>query len=184
MLHVKAIYWAYIDNIRIDIRRKCVSLFLVCNPLIILCQTSFDMTYKEGNYFITSSMNNHGNVEIFVESGLPGVLINEHNYNRLFVDSLYQTVDSSYSKIKSFYGSHSVSKIKYGKVYIGDLPYIVTCRQMVYGRIAIGVRSYSICDTPVRHLRYAHQTPLFLPSKATKKDQRATILPNDDPLVL
>lgn len=58
MLHVKAIYWAYIDNIRIDIRRKCVSLFLVCNPLIILCQTSFDMTYKEGNYFITSSMNN------------------------------------------------------------------------------------------------------------------------------
>lgn len=129
-------------------------------------------------------MNNHGNVEIFVESGLPGVLINEHNYNRLFVDSLYQTVDSSYSEIKSFYGSHSVSKIKYGKVYIGDLPYIVTCRQMVYGRIAIGVRSYSICDTPVRHLRYAHQTPLFLPSKATKKDQRATILPNDDPLVL
>lgn len=95
MLHVKAIYWAYIDNIRIDIRRKCVSLFLVCNPLIILCQTSFDMTYKEGNYFITSSMNNHGNVEIFVESGLPGVLINEHNYNRLFVDSLYECPQTS-----------------------------------------------------------------------------------------
>lgn len=100
-----------------------MSLFLVCNPLIILCQTSFNMTYKEGNYFITSSMNNHGNVEIFVESGLPGVLINEHNYNRLFVDSLYQTVDSGYSEIKSLFGSHSVSKIKYGKVYIGDLSY-------------------------------------------------------------
>lgn len=129
-------------------------------------------------------MNNHGNVEIFVESGLPGVLINEHNYNRLFVDSLYQTVDSSYSEIKSFYGSHSVSKIKYGKVYIGDLPYIVTCRQMVYGRTANAIRSYTICDTPVRHLRYALKTPPFLPTNATKKYQRVTILPNDDPLVL
>ena len=55
---------------------------------------------------------------------------------------------------------------------------------MEYERIAIGVRSYSICDTTVLQLRYDHQTPLFLPSKATKKDQRGTILPNDDPLVL
>ena len=98
-------------------------LFAINYPHLSHCQTSFNMTYKEGNYFITSSMNNHDNVEIFVESGLPGILINEHNYNRLFVDSLYQTVDSSYSEIKSFYGSHSVSKIKYGKVYIGDLSY-------------------------------------------------------------
>lgn len=81
------------------------------------------MTYKEGDYFITSSMNNHENVEMFVESGLPGILINEHDYSRFFVDSLYQTIDSGYFEIKFLHGSHSVSKIKYGKVYIGDLSY-------------------------------------------------------------
>lgn len=83
-------------------------LFAINYPQLSHCQTSFNMTYKEGNYFITSSMNNHDNVEIFVESGLPGILINEHNYNRLFVDSLYQTVDSSYSEIKSFYGNENI----------------------------------------------------------------------------
>ena len=98
-------------------------LFFVIYPLVSLGQTSFQMTYKEGGYFITTSINNHDNIEIFVSSGFPGIIVSEDDYGRLFVDSLYQTVDSDITGIKDFYRRHSVSKVKYGKVSIGDLSY-------------------------------------------------------------
>ena len=98
-------------------------LFFVIYPLVSLGQTSFQMTYKEGGYFITTSINNHDNIEIFVSSGFPGIIVSEDDYGRLFVDSLYQTVDSGITGIKDFYRRHPVSKVKYGKVSIGDLSY-------------------------------------------------------------
>ena len=98
-------------------------LFFVIYPLVSLGQTSFQMTYKEGGYFITTSINNHDNIEIFVSSGFPGIIVSEDDYGRLFVDSLYQTVDSDITGIKDFYRRHPVSKVKYGKVSIGDLSY-------------------------------------------------------------
>lgn len=98
-------------------------LSFVIHPLVSLGQTSFQMTYKEGGYFITTSINNHDNIEIFVSSGFPGIIVSEDDYGRLFVDSLYQTVDSDIKGIKDFYRRHPVSKVKYGKVSIGDLSY-------------------------------------------------------------
>lgn len=98
-------------------------LFFVIHPLVSLGQTSFQMTYKEGGYFITTSINNHDNIEIFVASGFHGIIVSEDDYGRLFVDSLYQTVDSDIKGIKDFYRRHPVSKVKYGKVSIGDLSY-------------------------------------------------------------
>ena len=98
-------------------------LFFVIHPLVSLGQTSFQMTYKEGGYFITTSINNHDNIEILVASGFHGIIVSEDDYDRLFVDSLYQTVDSDIAGIKDFYRKHPVSKVKYGKVSIGDLSY-------------------------------------------------------------
>ena len=98
-------------------------LSFVIHPLVSLGQTSFQMTYKEGGYFITTSINNHDNIEIFVSSGFPGIIVSEDDYGRLFVDSLYQTVDSDITGVKDFYRRHPVSKVKYGKVSIGDLSY-------------------------------------------------------------
>lgn len=63
-------------------------LFFVIYPLVSLGQTSFQMTYKEGGYFITTSINNHDNIEICVASGFHGIIVTEDDYGRLFVDSL------------------------------------------------------------------------------------------------
>ena len=63
-------------------------LFFAISPLVSLGQTSFDMTYKDGRYFITTSLNGHDNIEILVASGFHGIIVSEDDYGRLFVDSL------------------------------------------------------------------------------------------------
>lgn len=99
-----------------------LSLFCVF-AVAAFCQTSFTMTKDKGNYHINTVVNGHDSVWIFVESGIPGLLINEKDYNALFIDSLFEQVETGYSEIKFQQGSHIVSKIKYGKVLIGDLSY-------------------------------------------------------------
>ena len=128
-------------------------LFFVIHPLVSLGQTSFQMTYKEGGYFITTSINNHDNTEIFVASGFHGIIVSEDDYGRLFVDSLYQTVDSDIAGIKNFYGRDSVTKVKYGKVYIGDLSY--------QGNIYV-VDKYSKINIPVHLLKNEKDTTAHL----------------------
>ena len=128
-------------------------LFFVIYPLVSLGQTSFQMTYKEGGYFITTSINNHDNIEIFVSSGFPGIIVSEDDYGRLFVDSLYQTVDSDIAGIKNFYGRDSVTKVKYGKVSIGDLSY--------QGNIYV-VDKYGKINIPVHLLKNEKDTTAHL----------------------
>ena len=124
-------------------------LFFVIHPLVSLGQTSFQMTYKEGGYFITTSINNHDNTEIFVASGFHGIIVSEDDYGRLFVDSLYQTVDSDIAGIKNFYGRDSVTKVKYGK----DLSY--------QGNIYV-VDKYSKINIPVHLLKNEKDTTAHL----------------------
>lgn len=128
-------------------------LFFVIHPLVSLGQTSFQMTYKEGGYFITTSINNHDNTEIFVASGFHGIIVSEDDYGRLFVDSLYQTVDSDIAGIKNFYGRDSVTKVKYGKVSIGDLSY--------QGNIYV-VDKYSKINIPVHLLKNEKDSTAYL----------------------
>lgn len=111
------------------------------------------MTYKEGGYFITTSINNHDNTEIFVASGFHGIIVSEDDYGRLFVDSLYQTVDSDIAGIKNFYGRDSVTKVKYGKVSIGDLSY--------QGNIYV-VDKYGKINIPVHLLKNEKDTTAHL----------------------
>lgn len=99
-----------------------LSLFCVF-ALVAFGQTSFTMTKDKGHYYINTVVNGHDSVWIFIESGIPGLLINEKDYNTLFTDSLFEQVDTGYSEIKFQHGSHIVSRIKYGKVLIGDLSY-------------------------------------------------------------
>lgn len=128
-------------------------LFFVIHPLVSLGQTSFQMTYKEGGYFITTSINNHDNIEILVASGFHGIIVSEDDYGRLFVDSLYQTVDSDIAGIKNFYGRDSVTKVKYGKVSIGDLSY--------QGNIYV-VDKYGKINIPVHLLKNEKDTTAHL----------------------
>lgn len=111
------------------------------------------MTYKEGGYFITTSINNHDNTEILVASGFHGIIVSEDDYGRLFVDSLYQTVDSDITGIKNFYGRDSVTKVKYGKVSIGDLSY--------QGNIYV-VDKYGKINIPVHLLKNEKDTTAHL----------------------
>ena len=98
-------------------------LTFIAYPLVSFGQTSFTMTNDKGHYYINTVVNGHDSVWIFIESGIPGLLINEKDYNTLFTDSLFEQVDTGYSEIKFQHGSHIVSRIKYGKVLIGDLSY-------------------------------------------------------------
>lgn len=93
------------------------------SPLIVFCQTRFMMTTNEGHYYINAPLNGINCASVFIESGLPGILINKENYNKYFTDSLLETVDSGYTEIKYLYGSHNVLKIKQGTVSIGDMSY-------------------------------------------------------------
>ena len=128
-------------------------LFFVISPLVSLGQTSFEMTYKDGKYFITTSVNGHDNIELLVASGFHGIIVSEDDYDRLFVDSLYQTVDSDITGIKNFYGRDSVTKVKYGKVSIGDLSY--------QGNIYV-VDKYSKINIPVHLLKNEKDTTAHL----------------------
>ena len=128
-------------------------LSLVVYPLVSLGQTSFQMTYKDGKYFITTSVNGHDNTEILLASGFHGVIVSEDDYGRLFVDSLYQTVDSDITGIRNFYGRDSVTKVKYGKVSIGDLSY--------QGNIYV-VDKYSKINIPVHLLKNEKDTTAHL----------------------
>ena len=109
-------------------------LYFVVHPLVSLGQTNFQMVYKDGRYFITTSLNGHDNIELLLASGFHGIIVSEDDYDRLFVDSLYQTVDSDITGIRNFYGRDSVTKVKYGKVSIGDLSYQGTAVQRKYLR--------------------------------------------------
>ena len=98
-------------------------LSFIVYPLVSLGQTSFKMANKGSDYYINTMVNGHDSVWIFVESGIPGLLISEKDYNTLFTDSLFEQVNTGYTEIKFRHGSHNVSKIKNGKVLIGDLSY-------------------------------------------------------------
>ena len=128
-------------------------LSLIVHPLVSLGQTSFQMAYKDGRYFITTSLNGHDNIELLVASGFHGIIVSEDDYGRLFVDSLYQTVDSNISGIRNFYGRDSVTKVKYGKVSIGDLSY--------QGNIYV-VDKYSKINIPVHLLKNEKDTTAHL----------------------
>lgn len=128
-------------------------LFFVVHPLVSLGQTSFEMAYKDGRYFITTSLNGHDNIELLVASGFHGIIVSEDDYGRLFVDSLYQTVDSDITGIKNFYGRDSVTKVKYGKVSIGDLSY--------QGNIYV-VDKYGKINIPVHLLKNEKDTTAHL----------------------
>ena len=123
-------------------------LYFVVHPLVSLGQTSFQMVYKDGRYFITTSLNGHDNIELLLASGFHGIIVSEDDYDRLFVDSLYQTVDSDITGIRNFYGRDSVTKVKYGKVSIGDLSY--------QGNIYV-VDKYSKINIPVHLLKNDHK---------------------------
>lgn len=128
-------------------------LFFVVHPLVSLGQTSFEMAYKDGRYFITTSLNGHDNIELLVASGFHGIIVSEDDYGRLFVDSLYQTADSDITGIKNFYGRDSVTKVKYGKVSIGDLSY--------QGNIYV-VDKYGKINIPVHLLKNEKDTTAHL----------------------
>lgn len=135
--------------------KRCVFIFFICNPLIALCQTSFTMTQdQQGHYYINTEVNGHNNVEIFVASRLPGILINENDYNTLFVDSLYETVKSGYSEFKHSKGKLSIIKIKYGKALIGDLSYT--------GNIYVVDSTYSMIGVPVHLLKNEKDSTAYM----------------------
>lgn len=59
-----------------------LSLFCVY-LLSAFCKTSFTMTKDKGHYYINTVVNGHDSVWIFIEYGIPGLLINEKDYNTL-----------------------------------------------------------------------------------------------------
>ena len=105
--------------------KKMGLLSLFCISLLVAFgQTSFTMTKDKGHYYINTVVNGHDSVWVFVESGIPGLFINEENYMSLFDDSLYEKVDSKYSNVRFSHGSYKIIQLLRGKVFFGDLSYL------------------------------------------------------------
>ena len=92
--------------------KKMGLLSLFCISLLVAFgQTSFTMTKDKGHYYINTVVNGHDSVWVFVESGIPGLFINEESYMRLFDDSLYEKVDSKYSNVRFSHGSYKIIQL-------------------------------------------------------------------------
>lgn len=104
-------------------KRLYITALYCTYAIIAFCQTSFTMAQHQGDYFITTVVNGKDSACIFVESGVPGLLVNEKSYKRLFGNCSYEKVEPKCSEVRGFSVNHNVIRVLRGKVLIGDLSY-------------------------------------------------------------
>lgn len=86
-------------------------------------QTSFKLSKEGMHYYIYATVNGHENTRLFVESGVPGMLIGESDFNRLLKGCQFERIDSAPAEIKHQFGTRKVRQLLKGKIRIGDLSY-------------------------------------------------------------
>lgn len=92
---------------------------LCCTPSV-MSQTNFKLNKKYGHYFLITTVNGNPDTEILVESGIPGILINENNFGRLFNESDFEKIHSDKTEISFDNISYPLKKVLKGKVSFGD----------------------------------------------------------------
>lgn len=86
-------------------------------------QTSFKLSKEKGFYYFDATVNGHENTRLLAESGIPGILISESEFERLFNDSQFEKIDSAPAEIVNQLGTTQVKQLLKGKIRIGDLSY-------------------------------------------------------------
>ena len=80
------------------IHKRCTIqyMFLFLGTLLYLsslfAQTSFKLSKEKGFYYFDATVNGHENTRLLAESGIPGILISESEFERLFNDSQHKKV--------------------------------------------------------------------------------------------
>lgn len=99
------------------------ALFSCLYSLTVFSQTSFRLSKENDHYYIYATVNGHENTRLFVESGVPGLIISEADFDRLFKDCQFERIDSAPAEMKHQFGTRKVRKLLKGKIRIGDLSY-------------------------------------------------------------
>lgn len=99
------------------------ALFLCLYSSIVYAQTSFPLSKEGMHYYMYATVNGHENTRLFVESGVPGLIISEADFDRLFKDCQFEKIDSAPAEMKHQFGTRKIRKLLKGKIRIGDLSY-------------------------------------------------------------
>ena len=86
-------------------------------------QTSFKLSKEKGFYYFDATVNGHENTRLLAESGIPGILISESEFERLFNECQFEKIDSAPAEIVNQLGTTQVKQLLKGKIRIGDLSY-------------------------------------------------------------
>ena len=86
-------------------------------------QTSFKLSKEKSFYYFDATVNGHENTRLLAESGIPGILISESEFERLFNECQFEKIDSAPTEIVNQLGTTQVKQLLKGKIRIGDLSY-------------------------------------------------------------
>lgn len=151
--------------------KAATTAFMLILPTIcVYGQTSFALTEDHGHYFFYATVNGHEDTRLFMESGVPGILINEADYERILADAQLEKVDKGYSKIRFLSGTHHVKQIYKGKVTIGGLSY--------NGKIYVIDKQDKIC-IPMHRLKNETDTAAYMERLNFKEKTIDFITPDD-----
>lgn len=127
-------------------------LFLPC--MAVSAQTRFDMEEDHGHYFINTTVNGHAGTRLFVESGVPGLMVSEDYYKTAFADARLKKAESKFTKIRAFESMHDIKQVLKGRVTIGGLCYT--------GKIYV-IDKFDNIAVPVHRLRNEEDTTAYMP---------------------
>ncbi|MCM1071379.1 MAG: hypothetical protein NC210_05395 [[Clostridium] fimetarium] len=123
---------------------------LLAITIIALCgstgtaQTRFKLDKKNGHYYISTTVNGVPDTEIFVESGLPGMMLDEVRFKRILGDLPLDTLGAHREMLMSDQANHRLINVFEGEVSIGGLRY--------NGKIYL-VDNYDKLGVPIHRLK-------------------------------
>lgn len=81
------------------------------------------MEKDSGHYFIHAKINDNPASRIFVETGLPGMLISQTDYDRLLSNTQLDSIELRHRTMIFHHRTQNINKALYGSINIGDLRY-------------------------------------------------------------
>lgn len=99
-------------------------VFTQSEAFLATAQTSFNLEKNNGHYFTKTSINGYQNVRIMVETGVPALVIDEDNFNKLCSSiNCEELTHVDYTTLDSDRRSLNIKKVVKSEVMVGSLLY-------------------------------------------------------------
>lgn len=86
-------------------------------------QTRFQLDKKNGHYYMSTTVNGVPETEIFIESGLPGMMLDKARFKRILGELTLDTLGAHRDMVLSDHANHKLINVFTGEVSIGGLLY-------------------------------------------------------------